>query len=44
MWHAWERGEVFTEFLLGGLKERDQWEDIGVGGRVTLRWNLVELD
>jgi hypothetical protein len=34
------RGEVFTGFWLGGPKARDDWEDIGVGGRITLRWTL----
>jgi hypothetical protein len=33
-------GEVFTEFWLGGPKARDHWEDVGVGGRITLRWTL----
>jgi hypothetical protein len=37
MWHAWGRGEVFTGFWLGGLKVRDHWEDLGIGGRVDLR-------
>jgi hypothetical protein len=32
------RGEVFTEFWLGSLKARDHWEDLGVGGRITLSW------
>jgi hypothetical protein len=40
MWHAWGRGEVFTGFWLGDLKVRDHWEDLGVGGRITLRWTL----
>jgi hypothetical protein len=31
-------GEVFTGFWLGGPKVRDHWEDLGIGGRVTLRW------
>jgi hypothetical protein len=26
--------------LLGVPKARDQWEDLGVGGRITLRWTL----
>jgi hypothetical protein len=34
------RGEVFTGFWLGGLKRRDHWEDLGVGGTITLRWTL----
>jgi hypothetical protein len=40
MWHAWGKGEVFTGFWLGGLKVRDHWEDVGKGGRITLRWTL----
>jgi hypothetical protein len=31
------RGEVFRGFWLGGPKVRDRWEDLGVGGRITLR-------
>jgi hypothetical protein len=34
------RGEVFTGFWLGGSKVRHHWEDLGVGGRITLRWTL----
>jgi hypothetical protein len=34
------RGEVFTGFWLGSSKVREQWEDLGVGGRITLRWTL----
>jgi hypothetical protein len=40
MWHARGRGEVFTGFWLGSPKVRDHWEDLGVGGRITLRWVL----
>jgi hypothetical protein len=32
------RGEIFTGFWLGGQKARDHWEDLGVCGRITLRW------
>jgi hypothetical protein len=32
--------EVFTGFWLGGPKARDHWEDLGVGGRITLRCTL----
>jgi hypothetical protein len=31
------KGEVFTGFWLGGLKVGDQWEDLSIGGRITLR-------
>jgi hypothetical protein len=34
------RGEVFTGFWLGGPKGRDHWENLGVGGSITLRWTL----
>jgi hypothetical protein len=34
------RGEVFTGFWLGGPKARDHWKDLGIGGRITLRWIL----
>jgi hypothetical protein len=32
------RIELFTKFWLGGPNVRDHWEDLGVGGRITLRW------
>jgi hypothetical protein len=34
---------VFTGFRLGGMKVRDHWEDLGVGGRITLRWTIGRL-
>jgi hypothetical protein len=34
------RGELFTGFWLGSPKVRDHWEDLGVGGRITLSWTL----
>jgi hypothetical protein len=33
-------GEVFTGFWLEGQKARNHWEDLGVGGRIALRWTL----
>jgi hypothetical protein len=33
-------GEVFSGFWLVGPKVRDHWEDLGVGGRITIRWTL----
>jgi hypothetical protein len=34
------RGKMFTGFLLGGPNGRDHCEELGVGGRITLRWTL----
>jgi hypothetical protein len=31
------RADVFTGFWLGKPKARDHWEDLGLGGRITLR-------
>jgi len=33
-------GKGVYRFWLGGPKGRDHWEDLGVGGRITLRWAL----
>jgi hypothetical protein len=30
------RGEVFTVFWLVDRKVRDHWDDLGIGGRITL--------
>jgi hypothetical protein len=37
MWHAWGRG---VYMVLVGRPVSDYWEDLDVGGRVTLRWTL----
>jgi hypothetical protein len=36
--HVAHMGEVFTGFWLGGPKGRDQWEYLGIDGRITLKW------
>jgi hypothetical protein len=35
-----EEGRVFTGFWLGGPLVGDHWKDLGVDGRITLRWTL----
>jgi hypothetical protein len=37
-------GGVFTGFWLGSPKVRDHWEDLSVGGRITLRLTLGSRD
>jgi hypothetical protein len=33
-------GRGVYKVLVGRPKARDHWEDLGVGGRITLRWTL----
>jgi hypothetical protein len=40
MWHAWGREDVFTGFRFGGPKVKNHWEDLGIGGRMTLSCTL----
>jgi hypothetical protein len=41
--HVWERGQVYTRFLWGNLRERDHLKDQGVDGRI-LRWIFSKWD
>jgi len=34
----WGRGQVYTEFWLGNLRERDHLEDPDIDGRIILGW------
>ena len=38
------REEVFTGFWWGNLRERDHLEDLGVDGRIILRWIFRKWD
>ena len=38
MWHVWGTGEVHTGFWWEDLMERDHLEDLGVDGRIILKW------
>jgi len=38
MWRVWGRGEAYTGFWWGNLRERDHLGDPGVDGMIILRW------
>ena len=38
MWRVWGREEVCTGFWWGNLRQRDNWGDPDVDGRIILRW------
>jgi hypothetical protein len=38
------RGEAYTEFWWGNLREIDHLKDSGVGGRIILRWIFKKLE
>jgi hypothetical protein len=39
-----ERGEAYTGFWWGNLKERGHWGDPGVDGRMILTWIFRKWD
>ena len=34
----------YTRFWWGNLRERDHFENTGIGGKITLRWIFRKLD
>ena len=44
MWHIWGTGEMHIGFWWGDLRERDHMEDLGLDGRIILKWVLKEWD
>jgi hypothetical protein len=44
MWHTWETGEVYTGFWWGDLRKIDYLEDLGVDGRIILKWIFSKWD
>jgi hypothetical protein len=44
MWYVWERGEVYTEFWWGNVRQRNHLEDPGVNERIISRWIFRKWD
>ena len=44
MWHVWGRGDVYTGFWWGNLRERDHLKDADIDGRIMLRWIFRNWD
>jgi len=38
MWLVGKPGEVHTEFWWGNLRERNNFEDLGIDGKLILQW------
>jgi hypothetical protein len=44
MWYVWVIREMHAGFWWENLRERDTLEDLGVGGRIILKWILKKCD
>jgi len=44
MWHKWETGELLIRFRWGDPRERNHLEDLGVDGRITLKYTCNKCD
>jgi hypothetical protein len=42
MQQIWGRREIHTGFWWGNPKERDHLEQLGIGGKVILKWEGVD--
>jgi hypothetical protein len=38
MWYVRKTGQMHTGFWWGNLRESDQLEDLGIVGRIILKW------
>jgi hypothetical protein len=38
MWHVWGAREMRIGFWWGDRRERNHFEDLGVDGRIVLKW------
>jgi hypothetical protein len=44
MWHVWGTGEVPTGFWWGHMMERDHLEELGINGKMILKWIVKKCD
>jgi len=44
MYRVWGRGEWYTGFWRGNLRERDYWGGPDADGRIILRWIFRKWD
>ena len=44
MWHILGAREVHAGFWLGNLRERIYFEDLGINGKVALKWIFKQKD
>jgi hypothetical protein len=44
MLHVWKTGEVHAGFWWGDLRERGHLEEVGVDGRIILKWIFKTWD
>jgi hypothetical protein len=42
-WHVWGTRELHTRVWWGNLKKRDHLEDLGIEGRIILKWILNRI-
>jgi len=43
-WYVWETAQVNTGFWWGRLREKGHFEDLGVAGKIILKWILHKWD
>jgi hypothetical protein len=44
MCHVWETGKMHTGFCWADLRERDNFEELVVDGRIILKWTFKKWD
>jgi hypothetical protein len=44
MWHIWGSEEVHKVFQWGEVSKIDRWEELGIDGRIILKWIFKDSD